>query len=138
MSILKNRSKVHSLMARLAHGLALLGLLAVTAAGGGCGRPDDLVLVTVEGLEATITELHVTMTLDGVQAKNSQPSADDPDINSFSVFQDMTHFGVEVPAGVQTLALSVSALNTSRVTVKSATGQLDLRQTKDILLKLSP
>lgn len=138
MSTLKNRSKVHSLMARLAPGLALLGLLGITASDGGCGRPDDLVVVSVDGLTSAITELHVTMTLDGVQAKNSQPSADDPDVNSFSVFQDMSHFGVQVPAGVQTLALSVSALNTSRVTVKSATGQLDLRQTKDLQLKLSP
>ena len=135
MSTLKNRSKVHSLMARLALGLSLLTGIA---SDGGCGRPDDLVVVSVDGLTSAITELHVTMTLDGVQAKNSQPSADDPDINSFSVFQDMSHFGVEVPAGVQTLALSVSALNTSRVTVKSATGQLDLRQTKDLQLKLTP
>ena len=37
MSTLKNRSKVHSLMARLALGLSLLTGIA---SDGGCGRPD--------------------------------------------------------------------------------------------------
>lgn len=120
----------------IAQALLSLGLLGGVAAHAGCGRPDNLVLVNVTGLESSITELHVTMTLDSVPAKNGKPLTDETDPNSFSVFQDMSRFGVEVPAGVQTLALSVSGLNTSRVVVKSATGQLDLRQGKELSLAL--
>lgn len=133
---MRNLQKIQKIKLLMARALLGLGLLGGVVADAGCGRPDNLVVVSVTGLETGITELHVTMTLDSVPAKNAQPSADDPDLNSFSVFQDMQRFGVEVPTGVQTLALSVSALNTSRVVVKSATGQLDLRQGKELSLAL--
>lgn len=133
---MRNLQKINQIKMLFARALLGLGLLGGVAVDAGCGRPDNLVVVSVTGLETGITELHVTMTLDSVPAKNAQPSPDDPDINSFSVFQDMQRFGVEVPTGVQTLALSVSALNTSRVVVKSATGQLDLRQSKELSLAL--
>lgn len=101
-----------------------------------CGRPDTLVIVTVQGLEPSITELLITLTLDGVPARNAQPTPDDPDSASFSVYKDRQRFGIDVPSSTQTLGIDLRGLNTSRVVVKRGSAQLDLGQSKDLEVTL--
>lgn len=110
------------------------GVLAAAVLGAslaGCGLPDDLVVVHVNGLETAITELRVTLTLDGATAKNSMPTADSPDTGSFAVYKDMRRFGVQVPGGTRTLGVTVEGLNTARVTVRVGSASVDLSQTHD-------
>lgn len=110
------------------------GVLAAAVLGAslaGCGLPDDLVVVHVNGLETAITELRVTLTLDGATAKNSMPTVDSPDTGSFAVYKDMRRFGVQVPGGTRTLGVTVEGLNTARVTVRVGSASVDLSQTHD-------
>jgi hypothetical protein len=111
---------------------ALVGIGSAALFACGCGRADNLVLVSVQGLDSSITELLVTMKLDGVQAKNQVLSPDDPDMSSFTVYKNMQEFGVEVPTGTQTLGMTINGLNTSRVVVKTGDGTLDLSKSKNL------
>jgi hypothetical protein len=119
---------------RLGRSLAGLALLLILATG--CGRSASLVIVSVSGLEPAITELRVTMTLDGTPAKNQQPTADDPDASSFSVFKNMQSFGIQVPAGSQTLGVNIDGLNTSRAVVRTGSGTLDVSQQQDLAVAI--
>lgn len=111
--------------------LWLLGLLPA------CGTPDNLVLVNVAGLESAITELRVSLTLDGAAARNPMPAADNPDSTSFAVYKDMRRFGVEVPTGTVQLGISVEGLNTARVAVKTGSTTVDLTQRRDATITLA-
>ena len=106
--------------------------LALCALSTSCGRPESLVVVSVTGLDPALTELRVTMTLDGVMARNGQPTPEDPDASSFSVYKDMQRFGIDVPVGTQKLGVHIDGLNTARVVVRTGSGQLDLTQRKDL------
>lgn len=119
---------------RLALAVLAMGLVL----GAGCGRPDTLVLVNVSGLETEIRELRVTMTLDGVAAKNGQPTSEDPDAMSFAIYKDMQRFGIDVPMGTQKLGVNIDGLNTFRVVVRTGSGMLDLAQRKDLDVVLLP
>lgn len=112
-------------------GLLLAGLLP------GCGTPDNLVLVSITGLEPTITELRVSLTLDGAAARNPMPAADNPDTTSFAVYKDMRRFGVEVPPGTKQLGISVEGLNTARVAVKTGSATVDLSQRREAAITLA-
>jgi hypothetical protein len=107
-----------------------LGLLAL--GGASCGRPDSLVLVNVTGLDPTVRELLVTMTLDGTMAKNGQLTAEDPSATSFTVYKDMQHFGIDVPTGTKRLGVKIDGLNVARVVVRTGNGELELAQRKDL------
>lgn len=117
--------------------LALLGSILVCLGLGsaGCGR-SDLVLVSVGGIEPAITELHVTMSLDGVMARNAQPTADDPDAYSFAVYKDMQRFGVEVPVDTRILSLRIDGINTLRSVLKIGSAELDLSQRRELTVVL--
>lgn len=118
---------------KLTRQLAFAALALGLALGAGCGRPETLVLVNVTGLDdTTIRELRVTMTLDGVAAKNGQPTAEDPDAMSFAVYKDMQRFGIDVPTGTQKLGVNIDALNSFRVAVRTGSGMVDLTQRKDL------
>ncbi len=101
-----------------------------------CGRPANLVMVNVAGLEPSITELHVQLTLDGTKARNLQPSDADPDAYSFAVYKEMYRFGIEIPSGTQQLGVHIDGLNTNRVIIKVADGQLNLNQQQDLNVSL--
>lgn len=103
----------------------------------GCGTPDNLVIVNVGGLEPAITELRVTLTLDGAMARNSMPSQDNPDTTSFAVYKDMRRFGVEVPVGTRQLGISVEGLSTARVAVRTGSVTVDLSQRRDTTITLA-
>ena len=107
-------------------------LMGALLCGASCGRPDTLVLVNVTGLEPEIKELRVTMTLDGVAARNGQPTPDDPDAMSFSIYKDMQRFGIDVPMGTSKLGVKVDGLNTYRVAVRTGSNMIDLAQQKDL------
>lgn len=115
----------------------LLALAVALGALPACGTPDNLVLVNVSGLESAITELRVSLTLDGAAARNTMPSADNPDTTSFAVYKDMRRFGVEVPAGTKQLGISVEGLNTARVAVKTGSTTVDLTQRHDASIALA-
>src|SRR5258708_4642769 len=111
------------------HVLSLLMLI-------GCGRDENLVLISVDGLDPAITELSIAMPLDGSSAHNLQPTADDPNPNSFSVYKDMRSFGIEIPPGTQTLGIDIKGLTASRAVEKAGSGQLTLSQSKDLNITL--
>jgi len=121
---------------RSGRAVALACVLALGASSG-CGAPDNLVLVNISGLESAITELRVSLTLDGAAARNPMPSADNPDTTSFAVYKDMRRFGVEVPAGTKQLGISVEGLNTARVAVKTGSTTVDLTQRHDASIALA-
>jgi hypothetical protein len=100
----------------------LLGLFSASACGG---YPDGLVVVKVGGLVSSITELRVTVQLDGAPAKNTKPQADLGDL-AFVVHDDMQRFGVQVPSGTQTLGLSITGYNTNLEVVRSGSAMLSL------------
>ena len=117
--------------------LACLSLAASALFFAGCGRPDGLVVVNVTGIDTAVRELYVTMTLDGQKAKNSQPTPDDDkDGLSFSVYQNMQQFGIDVPSGTRVLGVDVNGLNTARVVVATGTGSLDVTQSQDLDIAL--
>lgn len=103
----------------------------------GCGTPDNLVIVNIGGLEPAITELRVTLTLDGAMARNSMPAQDNPDTTSFAVYKDMRRFGVEVPLGTRQLGISVEGLSTARVAVRTGSVTVDLSQRRDTTITLA-
>ena len=117
-------------------GLAVLALMLMGALSA-CGTPENLVLVNVAGLESTITELRVSLTLDGAAARNPMPAAENPDSTSFAVYKDMRRFGVEVPSGTKQLGISVEGLNTARVAVKTGSTTVDLTQRRDATITLA-
>lgn len=120
----------HSPTSRLllaVRGLLMLVLLLATS----CGAPDGLVVVRVNGLVREITALYVTIKLDGVDAKNSQPQAGLGDM-TFVVYDEMQRFGVQVPRGTQSLSLSIIGYNTSLVAVRSGSATLDLTQGSEV------
>lgn len=112
-------------------------LAAVLGLFSGCGQPDNLVIVQINGLEPAITELRVTLTLDGAMARNSMPAADNPDTTSFAVYKDMRRFGVEVPAGTRQLGISVEGLTTARVALRTGSTTIDLSQQHDTTISLT-
>ena len=103
----------------------------------GCGGPDNLVIVNISGLEPAITELRVTLTLDGTTAKNPMPPADNPDVTSFAVYKDMRRFGVEFPAGTKQLGINVEGLSTARVALRTGSATVDLAQRREAAITLS-
>lgn len=118
--------------------LALAGLALAAISGlPGCGTPDNLVLVNVTGLETAITELRVSLTLDGAAARNTMPPSENPDTTSFAVYKDMRRFGVEVPMGTRQLGISVEGLNTARIAVKTGSATVDLTQRRDAAIMLA-
>lgn len=118
--------------------IVCLGLfLGWFGAATGCGTPDNLVVVNVSGLEPAITELRVTLTLDGTMAKNPMPPSDNPDITSFAVYKDMRRFGVEVPAGTKQLGINVEGLSTARVALRTGSTTVDLAQRRDAAITLA-
>lgn len=116
---------------------AALACVLALGASSGCGTPDNLVLVNVSGLESAITELRVSLTIDGAAARNPMPSTDNPDTTSFAVYKDMRRFGVEVPAGTKQLGISVEGLNTARVAVKTGSTTVDSTQRHDASIALA-
>ena len=105
--------------------LSLLGPMA------GCGRSDSLVVVHVAGLVPTITELYVTMKLDGTTAKNTQPLPESG-TDAFVVHQQMERFGIQVPTGSSSLALSIKGFDTNRVVVRTGEVTWSLAQGQDV------
>jgi hypothetical protein len=122
-----------SLLSRLARAGLLLGLVGL---GADCGTPENLVVVNISGLEPAITELRVTLTLDGATARNPMPPVDNPDTTSFAVYKDMRRFGVEVPVGTKQLGISVEGLSTARVAVRTGSATVDLSQKRDTSIAL--
>jgi hypothetical protein len=112
-----------------------LGLVALLVAS--CGLPEDLVVVQVSGLEPAITELRVTITLDMIAAKNLHPVSEVPDPNSFTVYQDMQRFGIQIPAGTSTLGVSIEGLNTAREVRKRGNGTINLAQGQEMRVTLN-
>jgi hypothetical protein len=114
-------------------GLWALCWLLVASCGG---YPDGVVVVRVSGLVPNITELSVTMQLDGTNATNTRPS---PGVNSmtFLVTDDMSRFGIQVPAGTQSIGLKVIGYDTDLVVIRMGTTTLDVTQGKDFAITLA-
>jgi hypothetical protein len=111
----------------------LLGGLLLSSCGGSSG---DLVIVQVSGLASTITELYVTMQLDGTTARNTNPQHGASDM-AFFVYDDMQRFGVQVPDGTQVLSLNIIGYDTSLVVVRMGSGMLSLAQGKELDITLA-
>lgn len=132
------RSSAHSgFSAWLLRAGAALVLWVVAGLYPGCGTPENLVIVNVSGLETTITELRVSLTLDGAAARNSMPGSDNPDTTSFAVYKDMRRFGVEVPSGTRQLGINIEGLSTARVALKTGSATIDLTQRRDATITLA-
>jgi len=114
--------------------LLSVAMLALCMSGCG-GRPQNMVIVQVSGLLPRITELYVTMKLDGVPAKNSMP-VPETGTSAFIVYQQMERFGIEVPDNTQRLELDVKGFDTARDTVRQGQGSLDLTQSRDLSIEL--
>ena len=99
-------------------------LLAVVAA---CGGGDTLVVVQVSGLDTTITQLNVTIQLDGALASPSKGSGCSDSRGVFEVCEQKERFGIDIPMGTQRLDLTVDAVDTNRQPRKRGQGSLDLR-----------
>ena len=112
-------------------GLLLLALLFATS----CGAPSGLVVVRVNGLVKEITALYVTIKLDGVDAKNSQPQSGLGDM-TFVVYDEMQRFGVQVPSGTQSLSLNVIGYNTNLVALRTGSATLELTQGSEVEVTL--
>jgi hypothetical protein len=124
------RPLAHKLLSRLG---CLGGLLLLLTASCG-GYPDGLVVVRVEGLLPTISELSVTMKLDNVDATDSKnkPSM------TFVVVDDLTRFGVQVPAGTQNVAVTVVGQDVYLQNVRSGSTMFSLSQGRDFTVTLAP
>jgi hypothetical protein len=112
--------------------VGLLGILALSA----CGGAQNLVIVNVAGLVPEIKELYVTMQLDGVPAKNTRPLPESGD-SAFVVYDQMHRFGIEVPIGTGTLSLDIKGHSTTRDTVRSGTGSVNLTVARELSIVLS-
>lgn len=98
--------------------------LALVAA---CGSSEgQLVEVKVSGLDRTITQLNVTLRLDGVAATPSRPSKCSDTVGVFEVCEEMNRFGIEVPTGTQNLDVAVDGVGTDKQVLKHGVGGLNL------------
>lgn len=112
------------------------GLLAAALLlASSCGAPEGLVTVRVNGLIKDITALYVTIQLDGVAAKNTKPQTNLGD-TTFVVYDEMQRFGVQVPAGTQSLGVSITGYNTNLVALRAGTGSIDLAQGRELDITL--
>lgn len=116
--------------------LARVGLVFVLLLAA-CGPSSNLVVVNVQGLVGGITELYVTMQLDGVPARNSRPVAESGD-GGFVVYKGMERFGIEVPPGTGTLSLDVKGFGTTREIVRSGSASLNLAAGHELTIQLAP
>lgn len=124
---------------RLLKALPRLGALAIVLVAflASCGLPEDLVVVQVSGLDSAITELRVTITLDGINAKNQKPTPEISDVNTFTVYQDKQRFGIQIPAGTSTLGVNIEGLNTAREILKRGMGMINLAQGQEMRVTLN-
>jgi hypothetical protein len=116
-----------------ARGLLVVGLLLLASCGG---YPSGLVIVRVSGLVSSITELLVTLQLDGVPAKNSRAPAGAADPGSFLIHDDMQRFGVQVPPETTSLTITIVGHNTALETVRTGSATLDLSQGSEVEVPL--
>lgn len=86
---------------------------------------------TGAGLQRVLTELYVTMTLDGTAAKNTQPLPESG-ADAFVVHQQMERFGIQVPTGSSSLALSIKGFDTNRAIVRTGDVTWSLAQGQDV------
>ena len=114
--------------------LLSVAMLALGVSGCG-GRPQNMVIVQVSGLLPRITELYVTMKLDGVPAKNSMP-VPETGTSAFIVYQQMERFGISIPDNTRRLTIDVKGFDTAREIVRQAQGSLDLSQSHDLSIEL--
>lgn len=99
----------------------------VLALAAACGSGDTMVIVQVSGLDTTITQLNVTIQLDGALASPSKPSGCSDSRGVFEVCEQKERFGIDIPTGTQRLDLTVDAVDTNRQPRKRGQGSLDLR-----------
>jgi len=88
-------------------------------------------LPTGAALQRVLTELYVTMQLDGTAAKNTQPLPESG-TDAFVVHQQMERFGIQVPMGSSSLALSIKGFDTNRVVVRTGEVTWSLAQGQDV------
>lgn len=117
------RMKLANRLLGKVRGLLVVGLMLLASCGG---YPSGLVIVRVSGLLSSITELLVTMQLDGVPAKNTRAPAGAADPSSFLVYEGMERFGVQVPAGTSSLTITIVGHNTALENVRMGSATLDL------------
>ena len=114
----------------------LLSVAMYALGVSGCGGcPQNMVIIQVSGLLPRITELYVTMKLDGVPDKNSMP-VPESGTSAFIVYQQMERFGIEVPDNTQRIELDVKGFDPARDTVRQGQGSLDLTQSRDLSIEL--
>ncbi len=107
-------------------------VLGVASCGG---RPANMVIVEVSGLQPRITELYVTMQLDDVAAKNSRPIPESGN-DGFVVYQQMERFGIEVPDNTQRISVDIKGYDTARSVVRQGSGSIQLSQSRDLSVEL--
>ncbi len=110
-------------------------LLAALVLASSCGLPDGLVTVRVNGLVKEVTALYVMIQLDGVAAKNTKPQTNLED-RTFVVYDEMQRFGVQVPSGTQSLAVSITGYDPYLVALRTGTGSIDVTLGKELEITL--